>query len=133
MADAQIEALKRIYAAVQAKDTDELSRSVAHDIEWVLPESVPWGGTHHGNLGVESVAELFQEHVEGYWADPEDFIEAGDRVVVLGRISGRGRRSGRDFDLPFAHVWSFADGVPSRFHAYFDATPILAALDASEA
>lgn len=131
MPEAELDALRRIYTAIQRGDTEELSRSVAHDVEWILPETVPWGGTRHGHLGVETVGEIFQEHVDGLWADPDDFLEAGDRIVVLGRISGRGRESGRDFEVRFAHVWAFDDGAPVRFRGYFDTAPIMAALEPS--
>jgi ketosteroid isomerase-like protein len=128
MAEEDIESLWRIYDAMSGWRIEELRRDVTHDIEWNLPDSVPWGGIHHGQDGLESVAEIFQDHVEGIWADPDDFLDAGDRIVVLGRIRGRARSSGQDFEVSFAHVWAMADGVPSSFRAYFDSSPITAAL-----
>lgn len=122
------ETFQRIYSALQRHDWDELSRNLAHDIEWTTPDSLPWGGTRHGHIGVIAFAELFADHVDGYWADPDDFFVADHTVFVLGRMSGRGREGGRAFEVPFAHVWTLADGVPRRFRAYFDATPIQAAL-----
>ena len=64
--------------------------------------------------------------------DPDDFLDAGDRVVVLGRMRGRAKSSGAEFEVEFAHVWALTDGVPSWFRGYFDTGPILAALQASE-
>ena len=128
MSDAPIEALRDIYAAIQRHDSDRLTEALTHDIEWTLPETVPWGGTHHGHLGVMAVVEIFEEHVDGLWADPDEFIYAGDDIVVLGRVMGSARSTGRDFEVPFAHVWALSDGVPSRFRGYYDAAPIVAAL-----
>jgi uncharacterized protein len=128
----EIEALRRIYAAVQRKDTDELRRSVTHDIEWTLPDAVPWGGTHHGHLGITSFTDIYEQYVDGLWADPDEYLEAGDRILVLGRVSGRAHSSGRTFEVPFAHVWGLTDGMPSSFHGYYDSAPITAALEASE-
>jgi ketosteroid isomerase-like protein len=129
MSDQDIGALRRIYDAMTGWRIEELVRDVAHDIEWNLPESVPWGGTHHGHDGLQAVAEIYQDHGDGLWADPDDFLDAGDRIVVLGRVRGRARSTGRDFEVSFAHVWAMTDGVPSSFRAYFDTAPILAALD----
>jgi ketosteroid isomerase-like protein len=126
--DALIETFRRIYSAVQRGDSAELQRNLAHDVEWILPEAVPWGGTHHGHLGVEAVNEIFGDHVDGLWADPDEFLMDGELVVVLGRVSGRARSSGQWFEVPFAHVWGLTDGVPSRFRAYFDTAPITTAL-----
>ena len=128
MADQPTDALKDIYAAIQRHDTERLSEALAHDIEWTLPETVPWGGTHHGHLGVTAVVEIFEEHADGLWADPDEFIDGGDVIVVLGRVMGTGRTTGEEFEVPFAHVWRLSDGVPARFRGYYDTAPITAAL-----
>ncbi|MFL5871288.1 MAG: nuclear transport factor 2 family protein [Solirubrobacterales bacterium] len=122
--------MRRVYAALQRHDADELAECVAHDIEWTLPESVPWGGTHHGHLGVISMVEVFDDHVDGLWAEPDELIEADESVVVLGRMRGTAKSGRGEFEVPFAHLWRLTDGVPSRFRAYYDTAPILAALAA---
>jgi uncharacterized protein len=132
MSEDEVKALRRIYSAMSRWDVEELMRDLSHDIEWNLPDALPWGGTHHGPDGIQAVAEIFEEHVDGLWADPDDFLVAGDRIVVLGRASGRARSSGQHFEVPFAHVWALTDGVPSRFRGYFDTGPIMAALEARE-
>lgn len=128
MDEALRDKLRTIYSAIQCQDFDELEENVAHDIEWELPESLPWGGVYHGHLGVATMSEIYVEHVDGSWADPDEFMEHGDTVVVLGRTRGRGRSSGVEFEVPFAHVWTLSDGVPSRLRGYFDSQPIAGAL-----
>ena len=76
MPEAEIESLRRIYTAIQQQDNDALQQAVTHDTEWHLPEGLPWGGTHHGHLGILAVAESFQEQIDGIWADPEEFLDA---------------------------------------------------------
>ena len=96
MASHEIERLKEIYAAVHRQQREELARLVAHDMEFEMPEGLPWGGVHHGQDGMAAVAEIHREHVDGEWAEPEEFIEAdGERVVALGRTRGRPERAGR--------------------------------------
>ncbi len=129
MPDEEVQSLRRIYDALSRWDVDELVKDLAHDIELNLPESLPWGGTRHGHDGVRAFATIFQDHVDGVWADPDDFLAADDRMVVLGRIRGRARESGQGFEVPFAHVWTLSDGIGSRCRAYFDSAPILAALE----
>ena len=129
MADEEIEALRRIYTALQQHDVEEIRRSVAHDIEWTMPEALPWGGTHHGHDGLLSVAGIHEELVDGEWADPDEYFEAEGRYVVLGRTQGRVRASGAAFAVPFAHVWNMSHGLPTAFRAYLDTAPITAALD----
>jgi ketosteroid isomerase-like protein len=129
VSDENVQSLLRVYDALSRWDIDELVKDLAHDIELNLPDSLPWGGTRHGHDGVQAFATVFQDHVEGVWADPDDFLEADDRMVVLGRIRGRARKSGKGFEVPFAHVWTLSDGVASRCRAYFDSAPIIAALE----
>jgi uncharacterized protein len=128
MAADDVDRVRSVYAAMARWDADALADAVAHDIEWTMPEALPWGGTHHGHDGVRTMAELFTDHVDGAWSDPDDFLDAGDRVVVLGRARGRARQTDREFEVGFAHVWGLTDGVPSSFRAYLDPSEILAAL-----
>jgi len=127
--EAEIKKLQRIYTAIQQGDWEEMARSLAHDVEWTLPETLPWGGTHHGHLGVQAITEAFDERYDGLWADPDEFIDDGDSIVVLGRIMGQAHATGTEFEVEFAHVWRMTDGVPSSFRGYFDTAPIMAALE----
>jgi ketosteroid isomerase-like protein len=128
MTEFDIQAVRRIYDALSRWNVDELAKDVTHDFELILPPTVPWGGTRHGRDGVEAFATIFRDHVEGHWADPDDFIDAGDMIVVLGRLRGRARATGKEFEEHFAHVWTLSDGMPSRCRSYFDTAPIMAAL-----
>jgi ketosteroid isomerase-like protein len=125
----EIDALRRIYDAFSRWDVDELALSVAHDFEVVMPDTLPWGGTFHGADGVQAFATVFRDYVEGQWADPDEYMDAGDSIVVLGRLRGRGIATGLEFEVGFAHAWTLSDGVPARCRAYFDTAPIMAAIE----
>jgi ketosteroid isomerase-like protein len=123
-----VESLRRIYNAFSRWDLEELVSDLAHDIEWRLPDTLPWGGTRHGHDGVLAFVSVSNDHVEGRWADPDDFLDAGDRLIVQGRMRGRAKTSGRGYEVDFVHIWTMTDGVASRMRAYFDTAPIMAAL-----
>ena len=128
MSEHDVESLRRIYNAFSRWDVDELVSDLAHDIEWSLPDTLPWGGTRHGHEGVRAFVSVSNDHVEGRWADPDDFLDAGDRLIVQGRMRGRAKASGRGYEVDFVHIWTMTDGVASRMRAYFDTAPIMAAL-----
>ena len=128
MPELEIQALRRIYEALSRWDMDEFANDVTHDFEFILPETVPWGGTRHGHDGVAAFATIFRDHVEGQWADADDFIDAGELIVVLGRLRGRARASGEEFETHFVHIWTLSEGMPSRCRSYFDTAPVMAAL-----
>jgi ketosteroid isomerase-like protein len=123
-----VESLRRIYNAFSRWDLEELVSDLAHDVEWRLPDTLPWGGTRHGHDGVLAFVSVSNDHVEGRWADPDDFLDAGDRLIVQGRMRGRAKASGRGYEVDFVHIWTMTDGVASRMRAYFDTAPIMAAL-----
>ena len=129
MSEDDVKSLRRIYEALSRWDVDEFLRDLTHDIEWRLPDTVPWGGTRHGHDGMRSFASIFQDHVEGAWADPDHFLDAGDRIVVLGRIRGQAKATTQPFEVEFAHIWTLTDGMASRCRSYFDTAPIMAALE----
>ena len=129
MSKDELRTLRNLYAAIQSQNAVELRGALSHDVELDLPATLPWGGVRHGVDGIETVLEIFLEHVEGSWADVDELLDAGDRIVVLGRARGRARTSGSEFEVPFAHVWGMADGVPAWCRGYLDTGPILAALD----
>ena len=128
MSEHDVESLQRIYQALSSWDVEELVSDLAHDIELSLPDTLPWGGTRHGHDGVRAFVSVSNDHVEGRWADPDDFLDAGDRLIVQGRMRGRAKASGRGYEVDFVHIWTMTDGMASRMRAYFDTAPIMAAL-----
>ena len=80
--NAEIEALKDFYAAVNRNDMDAITAHFDPQIVRVEPDGFPTAGTYRGIAAV-------QEHVRhgrGTWAegtcDTEGFCVNGDRVVV---------------------------------------------------
>jgi ketosteroid isomerase-like protein len=61
---------------------------------------------------------VFVEGVDEVWDDfeikPEEFIDAGDNVVVTGRISGKGRDSGVPASMRHFAVWTLREGKVVR-------------------
>ncbi len=67
------------------------------------------------------------EHFERFELVPERWIEAGDEVVVTGRVKAR-TGGGRELDAPFAHVFVFTDGKVSGNDNFHDTALWAAAL-----
>jgi ketosteroid isomerase-like protein len=60
----------------------------------------------------------------------EEFMEAGDRVLVLVTWIGRGKGSGAQIESPGAHLWTFRDGLVVDYAVYRDRGEARAALEA---
>ena len=124
MSERDIESLRRIYDAFSRWDVEELVGDLAHDIEWSLPDTLPLGRNAPRPRWRAGLCIGVAGSRRGAVGRSHDFLDAGDRMVVLGRLRGRAKASGQEFEVEFAHVWTMTDGVASRLHAYFDTAPI---------
>jgi hypothetical protein len=57
---------------------------------------------------------------EGFKVAPEEWLDAGNQVVVLGTYTGRHRETGSEVRAQFAHVWGIRNGRVVRFQQYTD-------------
>ena len=119
-----IAALKGLYGRNWAGREREQAFAAAAElfdpeIEYRLdPES--WDRTLHGLDGVRVFVEGVEEDFSELRHDAERWIEAGDSVVVLGTLRGRGRLSGVPLRSPFGHVWTFREEKAIRLEGYLD-------------
>jgi ketosteroid isomerase-like protein len=113
---------KQSYEAFARHDMDGVLAHMHPDIEWHQAQGLPHGGLYSGLDEVR--ANIFDPLDRDWWAEfvvtPEEFIDAGSQVVVLGRYTGVARGTGRKLDVPFVHVWTFADGQAVRFRQFLD-------------
>ena len=68
------------------------------------------GKAYRGVQGVRQMLADFDQDWEFVRMDAEELREAGDQVVLLGRLRARGRASGVDLDVPLGFVWRLRDG-----------------------
>ncbi|MFC7045992.1 nuclear transport factor 2 family protein [Halobacteriaceae archaeon GCM10025711] len=120
------------YDDFAAGDMDAVLSFFADDIEWVVADGFPFGGTYVGPDEVRSgVFEQLGEQMAVFDVIPERFVDAGDTIVVLGEYDGVDRETGNAFTgVPWAHVWDFRDGTAVRFQQYTDTALVQDALTA---
>jgi ketosteroid isomerase-like protein len=98
------------------------------ELEWRAPESVPWGGTFHGHAGFgEFVGKLLDQPAE-FRREVLEYLDAGERVVVLLRQMGRRKGSDTEYDVPEVHIWTIRDGKIVDFEGFFDTATVLRTL-----
>ncbi len=131
MSEGYVDIVRQGYDAFNRGDIDAVMGFLDPEIEWQEPdvEGMPSRGTHNGAEAVaNNVFAAAVENWDGFGATPEEFLDAGDRVVVLGRFRGRGKASGGTLDAPFAHVWTLRDGKAVQHRNYADTASFLRAL-----
>lgn len=117
-----VEIVRRSYEAFAREDLDGVLADLAPDIRWEQAQGLPHGGVYHG---VDEVRRNIFEPLDAEWwaefsADPDELIDAGDDVVVLGRYRGVAKGTGKRLDVPFVHVWTLREGRAVRFRQFLD-------------
>ena len=116
-----LDSVKEVYNAFAKGNIPAVLGFLSQDIAWTEAEGFPYGGTYHGPKAVlEGVFMRLGTEWNGFAAVPDDFIDAGDTVVVLGTYSGAYKATGKYFQADFAHVWRVRDGKAVRFTQYVD-------------
>jgi ketosteroid isomerase-like protein len=121
--------IRAAYAAINQGDLGPALALMAPDIEWIEPDGAPGvGGLAPGSgvfHGPEAVVEgVFKPCSGPLWGDfrvePDDILDAGDHVVVLGHLRATEPGSGRPAETPFAHVWRMRGDTCDRWRCYED-------------
>ena len=121
MSEQNIGVVRAIYDAFGRGDVPAVLGAFDADIEWHEAAGLPYGGVHRGPEAVATnVFGPITTDVENFSVNPEEYLDAGDEVVSLGRYRGRGVQSGAELDLPFAHAWTVRGDKVTRFRQYVD-------------
>ena len=102
------------------------------DIAIIESDTIPGAPSAYGIEAVQRYMETFSD----YWAEirfePQEFIEAGDRVVVVARLVGRGKKSGVEVARTWAYLWTVRAKRALRMEAYADRAEALKAAGLAE-
>jgi ketosteroid isomerase-like protein len=114
-----VDTARSAYDAFGSGDLAALKDSFAEDAVWVTSDELPLGGEVRGR---DAILGNFAQ-IPNYWTsfsvDPEEFIDAGEYVVVKGT-----QRAGNDkgsFEAPFIHLLQYdGDGKAVRGEFFTD-------------
>lgn len=121
----EIETLNGTYAALNRNDIPGFVEHFSDDMEWVEFEGTPGGGTYRGKAAVLAhAAEARATWAEGR-CEPERFIVAGDKVIVLVHVRVRLKHETEWREGRLADVYTFRDGKATQARIFFDRTEAL--------
>jgi ketosteroid isomerase-like protein len=116
-----VEVVRRGYRAFEEGGVEAILEFLDPAIEWHMSAVF----THtprvfRGHDGVREVFRFFDDAIDDLGADPHEFIDAGDRVIVPVRLHGRLRSGGEPVAYELVRVWLGRDGKAIRLVAYPD-------------
>jgi ketosteroid isomerase-like protein len=106
MSQENVEAARRCLEAYCRGDYEEASEYLAPDVVWDTGQELP----AHGPAAVRDVWRRWDAEWEELETVAEEFIDAGDRLVVIVRYRGRGRVSGIEVNDRQFEVHTLRDG-----------------------
>lgn len=123
MSQQNVELVRSIYAAFGRGDLAGVVARMAPDIEWNEAENFLYadGNPYRGPDAIlGGVFSRLGGEWKGFAPVPEEFLDAGDAVLVLGRYTGTCKATGRSVDAQMAHLWRVRDGKAAAFQQYTD-------------
>ena len=89
--------MKRSYDAFARGDLEAVLGDMDQEIEWHQAQGLPHGGLYHGLDEVRRniFDPLDDEWWDGFSAVPDEFLDAGEQVVVIGRYRAVGKHTGK--------------------------------------
>jgi ketosteroid isomerase-like protein len=131
MSEEQLEAIRRLYRAMDARDIEAAGVLADPNMEWIPDQRVGEGPIR----GREEVVRFFDERAEMFGeieTEIERLWDVGDKVLAFIHVTGSGLSSGAGFDIRIAHLWTFRDGVVVRGEGYGDRDQALEAAGVTE-
>jgi ketosteroid isomerase-like protein len=123
MSEANVRVIRKIYEAFAQDDVPTVLDQLDQSIEWNEAENFIYAD-HNPYVGPQAVLEgvfaRLGSEWEGFTVTPEEFLDAGDRVVAVGTYSGMYKATGREVRAQFAHVWDVREGRVHSFQQYTD-------------
>jgi ketosteroid isomerase-like protein len=121
MSQENVEIVREVMALVDSACNGDLSQSlddlsqrlanlVATDAQIDMSRRVFNPDVYRGQAGLRRLLQEIREVWDEFRVTPERFVDAGDRVVVIETIRGRGRTSSVPVESRSASIWTLRDG-----------------------
>jgi ketosteroid isomerase-like protein len=131
MSQDNVELVRGIYEGWARGDWAVGGDAISPDFEWRQLRSAVEPGAHTGAGVGEAMRRIF-DIWEDFAVEAEEYIDAGDCVVVVARSHGVARGSRIELDQRFAFVWTVRDGRLIRNEIYKDRAEALKAVGLEE-
>ncbi len=118
MSQENVDALRPVYVEWAKGNFTPQFDVYAPDMDWGFSSEWPESGLESEIGGKSGRLREFLRPWEGWRCEAEEYVDAGDHVVVFCRFRGTGKESGVEVDTQGAHVWSMRDGRAARLEIF---------------
>ena len=118
MSQEKVEIVRRMLAS--RRDYEAAFAETRSDLEWIVAKEHPNSRTLHGHEEIRRYFDEWDEMLEDIQFDVDDFREAPNRVVAMGKVRGRGKAGGTPVVVPLTLVCVFEGVKVARVEEYLD-------------
>jgi ketosteroid isomerase-like protein len=118
MSEENVEIVRRVVEAWNRGDVDAFLSLYEPDCEVVFRPEVPEPGPFHGHAELKQWVEGFLDAWESHRVEVVEVMEAGDSIVAVVHMVGRGSGSGVDLDETDAHFFTIREGRIARWQNF---------------
>ena len=123
MPQQNLEVIRGLYDSFGKGDVPAVLGQLDQQIEWNEAENFIYAD-RNPYVGPQAVLEgvftRLRSEWEGFTVAPQEWLDAGNHIVVLGTYTGRHRETGSEVCAQFAHVWAVRGGRVVKFQQYTD-------------
>jgi uncharacterized protein len=123
MSQANVDLVRAAWEAWERRDMEAIFEFYDPAIAWDQTRASPpeLADVYRGHDGVRRFFREWLEPFESFYAHAEEFIDAGEAVVVRVRQGGRGKQSGAEVEMaPYWQIYRLRDGRAIRIEIYLD-------------
>jgi ketosteroid isomerase-like protein len=132
MSQENIEIVRQQVEAFNRRDFEACQALSTPDVELVTLRAALEGAAYRGPDAFARALGDFDGSWEDLRYEVQEIRPAGDRVVAIGHLRGRGRASGVTVDAPLAALFGLRAGKIAIMRAYTDVTEALEAVGPSD-
>jgi uncharacterized protein len=128
MSQENVEIVRQVFDAMAAGDQERARAYADPSVVVDATRRVFNPRTYRGFEGLDQLSADVAEVWEDFVSEPDEYLDAGDHVVVSGRATGKGRSSGVVVQDEFSSVWTVRDGRVVRWELHTDRAAALESL-----
>ena len=133
MSQDNVELVRKLFGVYNERSFAEHPDLVDPNVVWDMSRvDLPDALSYTGRSEFRHFVEAWDEGFASEQMEAREMVDAGDRVVVVVRHRGQGRRSGIELEETFAMVWTLRDGRATRMEMYPTRKEALEAVGLSE-
>lgn len=123
--------VRSLYEAFGRGDIPAVLQGLHPKVVWVNPGPAEFRyfGVHEGREAIaRNIFSFIGENLDIHELSPRELLASETTVVVLLDMDATVRGTGKRVVQKVAHVWTFVEGWPTRFHDFQDVHAVANAL-----